>query len=708
MKLQNITIKEYLEGKNIKFREVGEEIITKCLFNDCDKDSKGNKGHLYFNAETGQYECKKCGERGNLITLAKHFGETESKPCKKNAFNAELVEKCHETLPNHVREYLHGRGLTDVVINAYKLGWGTFYGKRWITIPIPDIYGNFSFFKLREDPNTGNNKITYPKGIEAQIYGLDTLASNTEKVVICEGELDRLLLLSKDVPAITSTHGAMTFKEEWIEKIGKDKKIYICFDNDEAGKKGAERIVKMLENMGYETCIITLPEEVGEKGDITDYFIKLNGSVDDLLNKYSKPYPEQIDTSKFKPLSSQELIDILGITIKKDDENKLITFLCELSAYTESSQLNISFNAPSSTGKSYIPTEIAQLFPEDDVMEVGYCSPTAFFHDVGEFSKEKSGYVVDLSRKIMIFLDQPHTLLLQHLRPLLSHDKDEICVKITDKSQKNGLKTKNIYLRGYPAVIFCTAGLKIDEQETTRFLLLSPETNPEKIKEAIYQKIRKEADSDSYNLSLSTDPNRKLLKERIKAIKLTKIKDIKIDFPENIEKAFFTENKKLKPRHQRDIGRIIALTKAFALLNLWFREKNGLTIIANKDDIKEAFKVWNAISDSQELNLPPFVYKIYKEVILPAWIAKNKIGLTRKEITQEHLRVYGRILADWIVRQQIIPMLENSGLITQEQDSNDKRKILIYPTVINQNNSELSGGVKKDEESAISSTMNNL
>ena len=708
MKLQNITIKEYLAGKNVVFREVGKEIIAKCLFNDCDKDSKGNEGHLYFDVETGQYECKKCGERGNLITLKKHFGETELKPCKKSTFNAGLVEKCHEALPNYIREYLHGRGLTDIIINAYKLGWGTFYGKRWITIPIPDIYGNFSFFKLREDPNTGNNKITYPKEIKAQIYGLDTLASNTEKIVICEGELDRLLLLSKDVPAITSTHGAMTFKEEWVEKIGKDKKIYICFDNDETGKKGAERVVKLLESTKNEIHIVTLPQEVGDKGDITDYFIKLNESVDDLFNKYSKPYPEQIDTSQFKPLSSQELIDILGITIKKDNENKLITFLCELSAYTESSQLNISFNAPSSTGKSYIPTEIAQLFPNDDVMEVGYCSPTAFFHDVGEFSKEKSGYIVDLSRKIMIFLDQPHTLLLQHLRPLLSHDKDEICVKITDKSQKNGLKTKNIYLRGYPAVIFCTAGLKIDEQETTRFLLLSPETNPEKIKEAIYQKIRKETDSDSYNLLLSTNPNRKLLKERIKAIKLAKIKDINIGSHEDIEKAFFTENKALKPRHQRDIGRIMALTKAFALLNLWFREKSNSTIIANKDDIKEAFNVWNAISESQELNLPPFIYQIYKEVILPAWITKNKIGLTRQEITQEHLRVYGRVLADWMVRQQIIPMLENSGLITQEQDSNDKRKILIYPTcpsaAINQNNSELGGGV----ESAISSTMNNL
>ena len=53
----------------------------------------------------------------------------------------------------------------------------------------------------------------------------------------------------------------------------------------------------------------------------------------------------------------------------------------------------------------------------------------------------------------------------------------EAQVKITDKSQKHGLRTKNVTIRGYPSVIFCSAGLKIDEQEATRFLLLSPETN---------------------------------------------------------------------------------------------------------------------------------------------------------------------------------------------------------------------------------------
>ena len=70
MELQTITIKEYLNRKDIAFRERGKELIAHCLFNGCDDDSRGNEAHLYFSVETGQYECKKCGEKGNLVTLA--------------------------------------------------------------------------------------------------------------------------------------------------------------------------------------------------------------------------------------------------------------------------------------------------------------------------------------------------------------------------------------------------------------------------------------------------------------------------------------------------------------------------------------------------------------------------------------------------------------------------------------------------------------
>ncbi len=267
-----------------------------------------------------------------------------------------------------------------------------------------------------------------------------------------------MLLISKGIPAITGTHGAGTFKPDWAEKIKETKEIYVCFDNDEAGRKGAEKTLKMLANANNKTFLVSLPEEVGAGGDITDYFMKLNGNADDLFVKYAGEYPKKIDCSQFKPIAAQELIDILGLTIKKDNENKLITFLCELSAYTENSQFNISFNAPSSTGKSYIPTEIARIFPEEDVIEIGYCSTTAFFHDVGEYDEVRKGYLVDLSRKILIFLDQPHTQLLERLRPLLSHDKKEMLLKITDKSQKFGLRTKTVLLRGFPSVIFCSAG----------------------------------------------------------------------------------------------------------------------------------------------------------------------------------------------------------------------------------------------------------
>jgi len=161
-----------------------------------------------------------------------------------------MIEKCHQALPANIRQYLNARGISDAVIDAYKLGYGKFYRQYWVTIPIKDIYGNYSFFKLRQDPAYGDKKITYPKGIEAQIYDWQTAKQSGETLLICEGELDRLIAATKGITAVTSTHGAGTFKEEWIkELIGKYRKIYICLDNDLTGKKGAERIAKMLEIM---------------------------------------------------------------------------------------------------------------------------------------------------------------------------------------------------------------------------------------------------------------------------------------------------------------------------------------------------------------------------------------------------------------------------------------------------------------------------
>lgn len=65
----NNSPKELLDSKNIDYRERGQELITHCIFNDCDADSRGNEAHLYINAITGLYFCHKCGEKGGIKGL---------------------------------------------------------------------------------------------------------------------------------------------------------------------------------------------------------------------------------------------------------------------------------------------------------------------------------------------------------------------------------------------------------------------------------------------------------------------------------------------------------------------------------------------------------------------------------------------------------------------------------------------------------------
>src|SRR3989344_457979 len=115
------------------------------------------------------------------------------------------------------------------------------------------------------------------------------------------------------------------------------------------------------------------------------------------MNPITITHPDGDEAPKrFSPLTTHALAEILGLTVKHDNENKLTTFFCMLAAYTDNSQFNISFNAPSSTGKSFIATELARLFPSEDRIELGYCSPTAFFHDTGKYDEEKGCYIVDL------------------------------------------------------------------------------------------------------------------------------------------------------------------------------------------------------------------------------------------------------------------------------------------------------------------------
>ena len=94
--------KDLLKDSNISFREHGNELITHCIFNDCDADSRGNEAHLYINADTGQYFCHKCGESGGIKGLREALGiSKESLPrqtFEQKPDNNKLASKYHKQL----------------------------------------------------------------------------------------------------------------------------------------------------------------------------------------------------------------------------------------------------------------------------------------------------------------------------------------------------------------------------------------------------------------------------------------------------------------------------------------------------------------------------------------------------------------------------------------------------------------------------------
>lgn len=699
----NNDAKELLNSKGIDYRQRGDELITHCIFNDCDADSRGNEAHLYINASTGQYFCHKCSKKGSIKGLREALGiSPESLP--RQTFDqpsspAKLATKYHKQLPLNIREWLkNDRLLLEEDIDDYELGYGVFYGKSWITIPVRDATGTVQFMKLRQDPFVSSGGAKYMStGGEAAIFNAEVLKDKPDQLVICEGEFDCLVLRAYGIPAISSTAGARTFKDEWIDQLVSVRHLYICFDNDEAGKQGADELIEKLSEALPSTSVlqITLPHEVGEHGDITDYFKLPYADPEDLFeNAVLRSGPKPIDVSTFEEITTEELAKVLDLTIKHDNENKLVTFLCMLSAYTEDSQLNVSFNAPSSTGKTYIPTQVAQYFPDADVHQFGGASPTAFFHDNVNFDKANNRYVNDLERKILIFLEQPHTKLQENLRPLLSHDEKEIPYKITDKNQKGSNRAKNIVIRGFPATIFCSAGMRLDEQEATRAILLSPETSIEKVQEGVHMATLRNANKAEFLAKIEASPERQQLKDRVLAIKLEHVNHIVVPDPTSIERRFLSHVQSAKPRHQRDVSHLLSIIKCITLLNVWYRRDDNGSIVATQSDVDQGFEVWQKINKSQELNLPPYTYEFYKKYIVPIYVDKNAgrdqdskspnndLGVSRKEIIHRHYELENRLPNDDILRRQILPMLETAGLITQEKDPYDKRNKLIFPQLI--------------------------
>jgi len=100
---------------------------------------------------------------------------------------------------------------------------------------------------------------------------------NADAVLLTEGERDCITAWQigfndqNEIVAITSTGGAGSWRKNW-NKYFKGKRVFICYDTDEDGRKGAHKAAQSLSEAAKEVKIVHLPTDFPGK-DLSDFIL---------------------------------------------------------------------------------------------------------------------------------------------------------------------------------------------------------------------------------------------------------------------------------------------------------------------------------------------------------------------------------------------------------------------------------------------------
>jgi DNA primase len=184
-------------------------------------------------------------------------------PDAKKALSISLEEilRWHEAAFDTGRsEYWHSRGLTEATMRNFYLGWD---GRRYT---IPHLYRLIPFGVKRRQSEIEDgfpDKYLAVKGSRGGLFNTDSMIG-AEIVVICEGEIDAMLVWQAGFASVSTTVGAGTFKADWVRHFQQARKLYILYDNDRAGEEGAAKVRSLLRR----AQIVRLPDGIKDVGDL--------------------------------------------------------------------------------------------------------------------------------------------------------------------------------------------------------------------------------------------------------------------------------------------------------------------------------------------------------------------------------------------------------------------------------------------------------
>lgn len=177
-----------------------------------------------------------------------------------SVYFAAATELKEKTSPYH---WLTQRGIGKRTIRQYWLGWT---GSR-LAVPVFNEWGYCCNMKLFATKKSIQPKvISYDKGYgKPRVYPYTALLQDI--VYLFEGEMDTLLAIHLGLNAAT-VGGANSWRSKFTNSF-LGKRVYICYDNDSAGKAGALTVAKDLKRVASEVRIVDIPQRFGK--DFTEY-----------------------------------------------------------------------------------------------------------------------------------------------------------------------------------------------------------------------------------------------------------------------------------------------------------------------------------------------------------------------------------------------------------------------------------------------------
>jgi DNA primase len=273
------------------------------------------------------------------------------------------------------REYLAGRGVAEETARAYRLGLSSSENTRLsglarkqgytqaelaaaglitqrgmdsfrgrLMFPVADARGRingFSARKLREDDPLRGKYVNSTEGElfhkSSLLYGLHlarTAIAKEDRAILVEGQMDVLALHQAGLGAVIAPMGTALTERQLKELSRLTRRLFLCFDADNAGKEATLRGMDLAFEQGFEVRVVTLPAGQ-DPADAAADFGELLGRAEAFLPYRTRMEIERARSREEGFKRAQELLGRFPDSPDRQEAVRLVADMLDLARETQ-------------------------------------------------------------------------------------------------------------------------------------------------------------------------------------------------------------------------------------------------------------------------------------------------------------------------------------------------------------------------------------